>query len=120
MAKKKVPAVDVSESENIANSVIADLIVEEAEEASVPGEKPASSGFCVYIGPTIRSALQKGTILKGSKEEVLCNEAVKSALEKYPLISSLIIPGHSLSESLIKITTPGNYLYENYRKLSVK
>ena len=40
------------------------------------------------------------------------------AVENYPLIATLVIPGDQVSEARIKVKTPGNLLYVNYHKLA--
>lgn len=73
------------------------------------------NGFCVYLGPTIKGVIQNGTVYRGTKEQVVKN--LKLAIEKVPLISSLIVPGEKLPETRIKVKTPGNILYVNYKKI---
>lgn len=68
----------------------------------------------VYIGPTIRSAIQQNTILSGTREEVL--KKLEYATEKYPLIASLLISAEELAEARKLIKQPGNRLYEVYRR----
>jgi len=70
------------------------IIAPEEEEVPVPTQpKPApvaekasekTAGFCVYIGPTIIGVVQRGTVYRGDKPEVLA--LLKDAVEKYPLI----------------------------------
>ena len=80
-------------------------------------KNPATAaGFCVYIGPTITGVIQNGTIMRGGKKEVL--KSFAPAIEKYPLITSLIVTGDTLAQDRIKAMTPGNLLYVNYRKLA--
>lgn len=74
------------------------------------------AGFCVYIGPTILGVIQNGTVIRGSKEDAIA--AVAPAVEKYPLVRSLIVPGDTLGADRIKVNTPGNLLYVNYHKLA--
>lgn len=86
----------------------------------VPAAKPkktaARSGdFCVYLGPTVIGVIQKGTVFRGSKDEVVAS--LSSAVEKYPLIPSLIVGSATLPEDRIKAKTPGNLLYVNYHKM---
>lgn len=40
------------------------------------------------------------------------------ALERYPLIASLIVTGDTLPEDRIKVKTAGNLLNVNYKKLA--
>lgn len=89
-----------------------------AEKNSVPKKKAAGNnadGFCVYIGPSIMGVIQSGTVYRGEKKDVL--KTIASAIEKYPLISSLVVSDKTLSEDRIKVNTPGNLLYVNYHKL---
>ena len=68
----------------------------------------------VYIGPTIRSAIQQNTILTGTREEVL--KRLERAIEKYPPIAHLLISAEELAEARKLIKQPGNRLYEVYRR----
>ena len=68
----------------------------------------------VYIGPTIRSAIQHNTIFTGSREEVLGK--LKYATDRYPLIAQLLVSSEELSEARKLIKQPGNRLYETYRR----
>ena len=72
-----------------------------------------SAGFCMYIGPSI---VQQARILYGDKQDALAQ--ISAAVEKYPLIATLVIPGDQVSEARIKVKTPGNLLYVNYHKLA--
>lgn len=74
-----------------------------------------NGGFCVYLGPTITGVIQSGTVYSGTKTDVL--NKISAAVNKYPLISSLVVTGKTLSEDRIKVKTPGNILYVNYKKL---
>ncbi len=129
MAKKKTEAA-VPEVTNVAEAIIADST--DSAEKNVPYENSKETSenisaentevansvvcndICVYIGPTIVGFIQKGTIYRGSKEEILTRPLVIRAIEKQPLIASLIIPSEELPQANIKITTPGNVLYNNY------
>lgn len=77
-----------------------------------------SDGFCVYLGPNIRGVIQSGTIFNEPREKVITS--LSAAVEKYPLIAELIIPGESLANDRIKVKTPGNLLYVNYKKLAAR
>lgn len=68
----------------------------------------------VYIGPTIRSAIQRNTILTGTREEVV--QKLARAIEKYPPIAQLLISSDQLAEARQQIRQPGNRLYEVYRR----
>ncbi len=81
-------------------------------------QKPAgaASGFCVYLGPTIMGVIQTGAIYHGTKPDVL--KSIESAASQYPRISTLIVDGETLAVDRMKVKTPGNLLYVNYRKLT--
>ena len=79
-------------------------------------EPAAKVGFCVYLGPTIVGVIQRGAIIRGTKKEALAS--VATAVEKHPLIASLIVSDRTLPEDRIKVKTPGNLLYVNYHKLA--
>lgn len=68
----------------------------------------------VYIGPTIRSAIQHNTILTGTREEV--EKKLAYAIEKYPPIAQLLISSDELARARQLIKQPGNRLYEVYRR----
>lgn len=68
----------------------------------------------VYIGPTIRSAIQHNTILTGTREEV--EKKLAYAIEKYPPIAPLLISSDELARARQLIKQPGNRLYEVYRR----
>lgn len=86
-----------------------------AAKRTAPKNQPKAAGFCVYIGPTILGVIQTGMVLRGTKEEAV--ETVALAVEKYPLVKTLIVPGETLGVDRIKVNTPGNLLYVNYHKL---
>ena len=85
---------------------------------SIQSNTVQSDGFCVYLGPTITGVIQSGTIYRGDKATVLTE--LKSVVEKYPLVKTLIVTDKTLSEDRIKVKTPGNILYVNYKKMSGK
>jgi hypothetical protein len=99
------------------------LVYEEAEEViedKAPEEvfvrKQPDEGFCMYLGPSILGVIQYGTSYAGDKKEVL--QQIEGAVAKYPLIASLIIPGAELASARTLVKTPGNLLYNAYRKLA--
>ena len=91
---------------------------EKAEVRKKSAGKPAgqSGGFCVYLGPSIRGVITHGKVISGSKAEAL--EVIAAERAKYPLIGSLVVTGEQLPEARVKVKTPGNLLYVNYRKLA--
>ncbi len=87
-----------------------------AAKRTAQKNQPKAAVFCVYIGPTILGVIQSGTVLRGSREEAIA--AVSTAIEKYPLVKTLIVTGDTLGADRIKVNTPGNMLYVNYHKLA--
>lgn len=95
----------------------AEISPKAAKKKSAAQKQPAKvDGFCVYLGPTVMGVIQRGTIYRGSRQEVL--DALAPAIEKYPLIASLVVGDATLPEDRIKVKTPGNLLYVNYHKLA--
>ena len=72
--------------------------------------------FCVYLGPSIRGAIQYGTVIQGTHKEAV--ELHAQLIERFPPVRNLIIPGEMLSEARVKIKTSGNALYEYKRNLT--
>ncbi len=75
-----------------------------------------AAGFYCYIGPNITGLIQNGTIYRGTRSAALT--AAAAAIEKHPLVKSLIVSGDELPEARLKVKRPGNALYQNYRKIS--
>lgn len=69
----------------------------------------------IYIGPSIKGVIQKGTIYPGSRQEVLA--ALDRAIQKYPRIRNLIVSGETLAADRISVKTPGTRLSTEYKKL---
>ena len=78
-----------------------------------PGTCP--SGFYIYLGPTIRGLIQANEIYRGNREYALTK--AQPAIQKYPLIKTLIIPGDYLPAARQKLKTSGNALHANYTRL---
>lgn len=75
-----------------------------------------ASGFYCYIGPNLAGLIQHGTIFRGTRTEAL--DAAAPAIEKQPLVKTLIVSGDELPEARLKVKQPGNALYVNYRKIA--
>lgn len=75
------------------------------------------SGFCAYVGPSIRGVIQHGTLYAGTKQQVLQSPVVWRATDKFEVIASLIVPGGEIMTAKKKINTPGNWLYLQKEKL---
>ena len=69
----------------------------------------------IYIGPSIKGVIQKGTIYPGSRQEVIA--ALDRAIQKYPRIRNLIVSGDTLAADRISVKTPGTRLSTEYKKL---
>ena len=76
------------------------------------------SGCYMYIGPTLRGLIRSGTIYRGDRAHAL--EEARKAIEAQPLVKTLIVTGDYLPEARLKVKTPGNALYVNYRKIAGK
>ena len=76
--------------------------------------KAQEKGFFVYLGPSIRGAIQTASVYEGTREEV--EAFLAGAIEKYPQIKRFLISDKTLPEDRVKIKTPGNSLYEQYRR----
>jgi hypothetical protein len=70
----------------------------------------------MYIGPTVNGVITYGTIFGTGKAQTI--RELGGAIEQYPRIAALIVPGGELPEARVKVSTPGNYLYEAYRKMN--
>ena len=78
--------------------------------------KADSGSFCVYLGPTMMGVIQRGTIYRGGRKEVL--DSLAPVIDQHPLIASLVVSDETLPTDRIKVKTPGNLLYVNYHKLA--
>ncbi len=87
-------------------------------EATVEKTERNASGFYIYIGPNIKKYIQTGTIYRGTRANALKQAA--EAIKAHPPVRTLIVSGDALPEARIKVKTPGNALYANYRKLARK
>ena len=76
------------------------------------------SGFYCYIGPNLNKLIQTGTIFRGTREEALSK--AEAAIQAQPLVKTLIVSGDALPAARLKVKTPGNVLYANYRTLAGK
>ena len=92
---------------------MSEKIIDTAAQTAAPKtakKKPAApkkvadtGGFCVYLGPTMMGVIQRGTIYRGGRKEVL--DSLAPVIEQHPA-------------DRIKVKTPGNLLYVNYHKLA--
>lgn len=88
---------------------------EKKNKKTVQAKPVQSNGFCVYIGPSITGVIQNGAVYRGDKASVL--RRLENVVNKYPLVASLVVTDKTLSEDRIKVKTPGNILFVNYKKL---
>lgn len=89
-----------------------------AKAAAPKSVETNRSGFYIYIGPNIRGQIQTGTIYRGTREEAYKKAA--AAIEKYPLVKTLIVAGDALPAARLKVKRHGSALYANYQKLAGK
>lgn len=75
-----------------------------------------AAGFYCYIGPNLTGLIQNGAILRGTRAEAL--KAAAPAIEKQPLVKTLIVSGDELPEARLKVKRPGNALNANYNKIA--
>ena len=102
---------------------MSEKIIDTADQTAAPKtakKKPAApkkvADTCVYLGPTMMGVIQRGTIYRGSRKEVL--DSLAPVIEQHPLIASLVVSDETLPTDRIKVKTPGNLLYVNYHKLA--
>lgn len=78
-------------------------------------ERSTADSFYCYIGPSITGLIQHGAIYRGTRKKAMT--AAAAAIEKYPLIKTLIVSGDKLPEARLKVKKPGNALYKNYQRI---
>lgn len=86
------------------------------KKSAAQKQSAKSDGFCVYLGPTMMGVIQRGTIYRGNRADVLTSLA--PVIERHPLVASLVVSDDTLPVDRIKVKTPGNLLYVNYHKLA--
>lgn len=74
----------------------------------------------VYVGPSITGplGLQNGTIMVGTREQVLENHA--ALIAQRPAVKQLIVAAKALPKSRKEIRTPGTLLNHLYSKAAGK
>lgn len=88
--------------------------------APAAAKKPdgCSAGFYCYIGPSIAGAIRNGAVFKGTRADAL--SAAAPAIEKQPLVKTLIVSGDDLPEARLRVKKPGNAMYAMYRRIAGK
>lgn len=117
--KKKAAETAETNTTETAESVVTAEAIETEKAATKTSQKKTvsnSSGFCVYIGPTIQGVIQSGTVYSGTREDAY--KQLEAAIERYPLIAKMIVTGDTLATDRIKVKTPGNQLYALYHRLA--
>ena len=91
-----------------------------SDTPSVKKEKPGggTAGFFCYIGPSIPGLIQHGDIYRGTRRAALA--AAAAAIERKPLVKTLIVSGDRLSDARLKVKKPGNALHNNYQRVAGK
>lgn len=77
-------------------------------------EKPA---FSAYIGPTVSGLIQTGTIYDVSKAAALQRPDVVRAVQRYPVITDLIVTGDNLATARKNIKKSGTLLHHRYEQM---
>ncbi len=90
----------------------------EAAELTAPakgkGKEPGKAEIWCYIGPSLPGLIQHGAIFRGSRADALREAA--PAIEKQPLVKTLLVSGDTLPLDRLKAKTPGTALYDICRK----
>lgn len=88
--------------------------------ATSAAKKPdgCAAGFYCYIGPSIAGVIRNGAIFRGTRADAL--SAAASAIEKQPLVKTLIVSGDDLPEARLRVKKPGNALYTMYQRIAGK
>lgn len=73
-----------------------------------------NKGFCVYIGVTIKGAVQHGTIFRNRKE---ADAVLAPLIGKYPDAAYLVVGHTELSDARKLIKTPSNTYYTANQRL---
>lgn len=84
-----------------------------AGKGTVKAEQP---GLFLYIGPSIRGAVQENAILSGKLSEIKAQ--LQPVIERYPQVATLIVPVETLVESRRDVKTRGTLLHKMYAELA--
>lgn len=87
-------------------------------EAKKEPDAKRKKGVWVYTGPNLKGLVQSGSVYRGSREDAL--KALEGAVKEKPEVKTLLVSGEALGEARRKIRTPGNALYEAYKKAGRK
>lgn len=75
-----------------------------------------ATGVYVYLGPSIRGMIQKGTIFRGTKDEIV--KRFSHAEQLLSDIEHLIVPDKDVASVKSQIDKGGNPYSYAYRRLS--
>ena len=83
-----------------------------------PTTKTKETGprYCVYLGPSIRGAVQNGAIIQGTRDEAVTQ--LTAVIRRYPAVKNLLVPDEELAAARVNIKKPGTALHEYHRRLS--
>ncbi len=109
--KKSTGTAETSASTLPETTAAATETVPKAEKSSKRSEE-----FWCYIGPNLTELIQTGTIFRGTREDAL--EAAKDAIEKFPLVKTLIVSGEHLPQARLDVKRSGTALNKNYMKVA--
>ena len=90
------------------------------DTAGTKAEKSDSkaAGFFCYIGPSIPGLIQHGDIYRGTRRAALA--AAAAAIERNPLVKTLIVSGDRLSDARRTVKKPGTALHNTYQRVAGK
>jgi len=85
-------------------------------------EPQKESGFCVYMGPTVKGFVAKGDIFtsEAMKELELRAAGRESILALLLKLKPLIITDRDLAAALIELKKQGSYLQRRYVELELR
>lgn len=78
-------------------------------------EEAVKPSFFVYLGPSIRGQITRGTVYTGDRAEV--EKQLAAQIEKYPRIRRLLVSDLTIVEDRINVSKPGTRLNTEYRRL---
>ena len=80
-----------------------------------PAVKREVESFCVYLGPSIRGAIQTGTVYPGTMRQ--SKKRLAAVIDKYPRVAKLVVTNLTLVQDRVLVKTKGNALNVIYTQL---
>ena len=123
MARNKNKAEFDNELLTIDEGELVDKVSAEISVEDTPNylENPNNSdtenpGIFVYLGPTIRGVITKGSIFSGTRSDIL--NRFEKAVGEYPEIKRLIIPDSGVAKARELLSKGEGAISVTYKKLS--